>query len=433
MKQERRRRFGNERGGTLVLVAISMVVILAAAALAVDLAAAFAWRAEAQKIADSAALAGASVFLDALVLDEAAATAEAEARAEEYALYHTIKKDPVQESEVTVEVLFDEEKVRVYIARLGLPTWFARIIGIGSIDIRAVAAAQAFAAGESRCLKPLALADLWSDGDDDTGSAPRIWEPTEDWEYGSSEADSYQRYELPEVDENGNPIPVPASTGYGSDFRNGYADASGQTYENDYGRPVQLKSADPNDPYNFSPGIFFPWRIPSDPNQAECDQGGGGGGSGGQGGAEYRQNLCECNNSPVELFTPYDLEPGNMIGPTQQGVGELIAEDPNVYWDPNAYGGDGGPVRPTEDGTGIEEVGLSSPRVIKIALFDPSEIDGSGMQSIEFNNFALLFLEEQGSGQDPVMARFMYFASGEGAGSAGPTQGSLVKYLRLVE
>ena len=353
-------------------------------------------------------------------------------RAQEYAQYHTIKKDPVQADEVTVEVLYDEEKVRVYIARLGLPTWFARILGIGSIDIRAVAAAKAFAAGEARCLKPLALPDMWFDGDDDTGSAPRIWEPTEDWEYGSSEDDQYNRYELPEVDDQGNPIYVPGLTGYGSDFRNGYADANGDTYTNDYGRPVQLKSADPQDPYNFSPGIFFPWRIPQDTDQQPCDQGGGGGGPGGQGGAEYRQNLCECNNSPVELNTPYDIEPGNMIGPTQQGVGELISEDPTVYWDEDAYGGDGGPVRPREDGSGVEEVGLSSPRVIKIALFDPGEIDGSGMQSIEFNNFALLFLEEQGTGQDPVTARFMFFASGEGE-AAGPTQGSLVKYLRLVE
>jgi hypothetical protein len=35
--------------------------------------------------------------------------------------------------------------------------------------------------------------------------------------------------------------------------------------------------------------------------------------------------------------------------------------------------------------------------------------------------------------QAPVNVRFMYYAGGSGEGSTGSTQGSLVKYLRLVE
>ena len=54
----------DERGATLVMVAISLVCLLGMGALAVDLAAGFSWRAEAQKIADSSALAGGSAFLD---------------------------------------------------------------------------------------------------------------------------------------------------------------------------------------------------------------------------------------------------------------------------------------------------------------------------------------------------------------------------------
>jgi hypothetical protein len=77
----------------------------------------------------------------------------------------------------------------------------------------------------------------------------------------------------------------------------------------------------------------------------------------------------------------------------------------------------------------------SSPRIIKVALMDPGQISRSGMQSIQFNNFALLFLEgfDGGGNQAPLMARFMFFADGSGEGSAGPTQGSLVKFLQLVE
>ncbi|MEJ2541405.1 MAG: pilus assembly protein TadG-related protein [Gemmatimonadota bacterium] len=399
---------GDERGATLALVAVSMVLLLVLAALAVDLAAAYAWRVEAQKIADSSALAGGSAYLD--VPDDAVPTPAtvAENRAYEYALLHTIKKEPVQASEVTVQIVNDERLVRVEVRRENMPTWFARVIGIDGVTISAVAAAKADDAGTARCLKPIAVPDMWEDADDDT-DGDNVWEEGEDWEF--DEGDSYERWNGPGTNDL-------SATGYGSDWR---SDLPG-----DYGREIQIKSADPQNEFNFEPGIFFPWRIPDDPNQAECDQGGGGGNT--PGGAAYRQNLCECNNSPVSLFTPYDLEPGNMIGPTQQGVGELIDEDPDAEWSDAL----GGPARPDENGE-LVPIGVNSPRVIKVALFDPRQITSSGMQSIEFNNFALMFLEEQGSGQNPVIARFMYYAGGTGDGSTGPGGGSLVRYLRLVE
>jgi hypothetical protein len=73
---------------------------------------------------------------------------------------------------------------------------------------------------------------------------------------------------------------------------------------------------------------------------------------------------------------------------------------------------------------------MDSPRVIKIALFDISQITGPGMQSIKFNNFALMFLENQRNPRDPIEGRFLFWAKGS---DSGPTTGSLVLYLRLVE
>ena len=29
----------------------------------------------------------------------------------------------------------------------------------------------------------------------------------------------------------------------------------------------------------------------------------------------------------------FDSEPGNMVGPTKQGMDDLIDRDPNAYWD----------------------------------------------------------------------------------------------------
>lgn len=390
---------GDRRGGTLVLVALSMLVLLGMGALAVDLAAAFAWRAEAQKIADSAALAGGSAFLD-LPDDEAEPVARD--RAYEYALMHTIKRVPVDSSEVTVQVLPDERKVRVWVDRDGIPTWFGRVLGVDEMAVGAMAAAVAADAGAARCLKPFALPDMWDDVDQDDGD--HIWEPGEDWVFDPA-VDRYQKlrsFDAPQLDE----------TGYGSQFRGS---------DRDWGRPIQLKSSDPNDPYNFSPGIFFPWRLPPDPGVEDCGQGGG---KTDAGGATYRNNICQCNENLITLGTPYDLQPGNMVGPTYQGIDALVDLDPDVTWDNTL-----GPVYIGRDGT--RTPALSSPRIVKVALFRPDEIAGSGMQSITFNNFALMFLEGQRNAQAPVMARFMYFASGEV--SAGPATGSLVRYLRLVE
>jgi hypothetical protein len=52
------------------------------------------------------------------------------------------------------------------------------------------------------------------------------------------------------------------------------------------------------------------------------------------------------------------------------------------------------------------------------------------MQEITFNNLALMFLEHQDNPRAPITGRFLYFASGTGT---GPTNGSLILYLRLVE
>lgn len=391
----------DRRGGTLALVAVSMLVLLAVAALAVDAAMGFASRAEAQRIADSAALAGGSAFLE---LEPTAAVPVARERAYQYALLHTIRGDGVDSSEVTIEILPDERKIRVLIHRQGLPTWFARSFGVDAIDVAALAAAQATEASAARCLKPFAIPDVWEDADDDD-DLDNVWDPGEEWDFNPDDGDWYTHFDGSNA---------ASASGYGSDHRS--------DYPQDRGRPMTMKVSDPQSEYALSPGLFFPWRLPPDPDQGECESGGGG--SQPSGGATYRRNICSCNANSISLGTPYDLEPGNMIGPTFQGVDELIAKDPEAVWDQSLNGGTGGVDSP------IYGTGLASPRVVKVALFDPTQVTGPGMQSIVFNNFALMFLEGQQNPQAPVMGRFMYYVSGEGSNT---TTGSLVLVLRLVE
>jgi hypothetical protein len=397
----------DERGGTLVLVAIVLVGLFGFAALTIDVGIGYTAKEEAQRAADSGALAGASAFLE---FQAAAAVVPAEDRAYEFTLQNEIRNIAIDSSEVTVEIIPDSFKVRVWVER-PIETWFARLLGVDEMGIRAVAAAEATEAGAARCLKPFAVPDMWHDADDDT-DGDRVWDEGEEWQLGSHPDDRYTPYTGPDGDAN--------ATGYGSEWRGP---------SQDYGRSISLKSPDPQSEYVPAPGVFLPWRIPLDDGQEACTQGGGGrGGGGGQdaGGAVYRQNICSCNNSPIELGAEYPIEPGNMIGPTAQGVDELIDADPDAWWDPTMNGGQGG-IRGSEYGGD----GMSSPRVVRLAIFDPSEIEGSGMQTIRFNNFALMFIEDQQSQQDPVMGRFLYYVSGEE--SAGPNTGSLVRYLRLVE
>ncbi|MDX1647883.1 MAG: pilus assembly protein TadG-related protein [Longimicrobiales bacterium] len=159
-------------------------------------------------------------------------------------------------------------------------------------------------------------------------------------------------------------------------------------------------------------------------NGGENPSGGGGtnlgrDGGEGRGAANYRRNICTCNNSIVDLDTEYLIEPGNMVGPTFQGVQELISKDRDAYWDEGSK-------------MVVSEHGMDSPRVVTVALFDPAEITKPGRQYLRFNNFARIFIEEQPSPSDPITGRFLYYVKGVGLGPGGSTTGSLVRVLQLI-
>jgi hypothetical protein len=140
---------------------------------------------------------------------------------------------------------------------------------------------------------------------------------------------------------------------------------------------------------------------------------------GGRGAAAYRRNICSCNSSIIDLDTEYLIEPGNMVGPTFQGVQTLIDQDPDAYWD-------------EQSNSVVSRYGMDSPRVVTVALFDPGEITRPGRQYLRFNNFARIFIEEQPTRQDPVTGRFLFYVPGVGNTRDGSTTGSLVRVLQLI-
>jgi hypothetical protein len=459
----------DERGSVTVLVALTATALVAILALGIDIGALFNARSEAQRAADAAALAGASAFLE---YQEGAAVSAARVRAVDLATANEVRNEAIAPTEVSVWVDLDSSTVRAAVRRNGVPTWFARLFGVDSVDIGAEATAWAGTAGAASCVKPFAVPDMWQETTDDL-NGNRIWDEGERWKYDPNSGDRYDGYSGAGGDGD--------ETGYGSGWRNGEVDELGRRYDRDYGRRVTIKVTSPSDAY--VPSFFLPWVLPADGSQPECGSSlpgpGGGGGAGGElggdaedgtggkgqgwlkwaekrddlnegggsgngngggpggepgggseggverdsgsgkGAARYRQNICSCNGSIIDLDTEYLIEPGNMVGPTYQGVSQLVDQDPGAYWD-------------EQSNTVVSQYGMDSPRVVTVGLFDPGEITKPGRQYLRFNNFARIFIEEQESRQDAVTGRFLFYVPGVGPGRSGQTTGSLVRVMQLI-
>jgi Flp pilus assembly protein TadG len=439
----------NRHGAALAIVAISLVVILGMGALAVDMGMLIKQRDDAQRAADAAALAGASAFQDEKALD---AVPIATTRAIDYLGKNYVGGTYIDTTETgsyvndgnryvtevnegVVVVLPDSQKVRVIVRRQAVGTLFGRVMGFLNIPIAAKSAARVFEAGTGKCVKPFAFPDFGDDADNDPNGnkledlGPGQGKGGEAWKYGSSASDHYRAF--------GNDDGTGTVTGLGSDFRNNSVaegDKSNTRYWDDYGRPIILKKSNPQQ--TSSPGFFLPWVIPGSNPGAQ----------------DYKKNIFGCNPAEINLTTDfnidgtadtssYDNKPGNMIGPTKQGMDSLIALDPDACWaempDTNTSHTGGpfmtGEVMKKGAGGSCDQPypgWKSSPRVAIVPLFDPAQMH-SGKSQLRFNNLALIFIDPQLDRHAPVAGHFLYYV--KGTGPADPESGSLIKTLKLVE
>jgi hypothetical protein len=367
-------------------------------ALVIDMGMLIGARRQAQRAADSAALAGAKEFL--LKSPAAAAVPHAYDSAMVYATRNYIMDTFIDTSEVTVQVIPAEQKVWVRIERQGLGLWFARFLGRNFGTVNAAAAAAAMPAGAAQCLAPFAVPDIWHDADDDTISN-RAWDDVEQWVYGDDPGDRYSRFDH-------NPAAIPAETGYGSGYRNG----NGMGITDDFGLPMRLKVQDPAT--SPTSGFFYPFRIGTN-----------------TGANDYRDAIQSCDDQVVPLGVPVPLEMGNMKGPSRQGVTGAVGQDSAAYWDTSTN---------TVVGSIYGSGWLTSPRVKIVPLYSPDQIAliVGGNHNVTFNNFALIWLDgvvtvgQGNNAEEYVLGRFLYFASGLGTGP-GSTTGSLVRVLQLIE
>lgn len=395
------------RGATIAIVAVSLAALLAVGALAVDTGMLLKVRADAQRGADAAALAGASAFL---VTDPLSAPPIARDRALEYAGRNymggrNIDVGGVQwagangvwtaeSNEAKVEIASNIRRVRVTIHRATTGAIFGSMLGFDSLAISAFAAAELIDAGGARCVMPFGIPDVWDEPTQDA-NGNRVQDGTEKWSFDPASGDRYSPF---------NPDVVDATqTGYGSDWRNG----NGQGITDDLGRSVLLKPQSPKDANG--PSNFNLWKFNGDPNSA----------------SDIYDRITECDPRNVVLgdSVTHVVAPGNKVGQVQTGVQELINRDAGASWNST-----------TNKVQGSKEADWrNSARVVRVALYSPDQInDLKNNDPLVFNNIALFFLEfASGNGpQVNVGGRFLYYASG---GPGGGTTGPLVKRIRLVE
>jgi hypothetical protein len=357
----------------LIFAGLGLVAFMSASMLALDVGMFMVARTQAQAAADAGALAGATaLYYDDW--DDRSATSAAVQNAIQAATAqaNAVMSQPV--SVIPADVTFPAvDKVRVRVLRTAsrgnpLMPFIAPMFGITQVDMGAEATAQAAPATAMTCVKPFTIPDKW--------------------EERHPPADEFNI-----ADSKGNPVVNPdvyVATGPG---------ATGWDPWKDRGAEVVIKAGQGS---QIAPSYYYPYAMGQN-----------------EGADWYRENIEGCNR---DLMKPGDLlraEPGNMSGPTKQGVEALIAQDPTAYW----------------DGSRVVSKMHPSPRVVTIPVFDPVYYHTGKMNSsnasLKVADFIGIFVERM-SGND-VIGRIVPIPgiyngnSGAGPSDAFPAAIVLVK------
>jgi Flp pilus assembly protein TadG len=385
-----RQKQDGERGAILVHVAFGLIALMAFSTFVIDYGVFWLSRRQAQNSADAGALAGAI----ALAFDS-----YTEAAARESALAAALANPVFGEAPSVLpdtDIRFDpcppdhgggSGCVRVDVYRNTdrgnpLPVFAGMFVGLASQNVRATATATVSSADTVECLKPWAVVDKWDD------TEPGGW--TTDSTYDPDDGDSYT---------------PPTAGSPNSGFYPFEADGGPSPY---YGMEFTLKYTRWQEVSNS--GVISGWFSALDIAPGEECNGGGG--------SLYRCNIGNCTDTQYSIGDTIPTEQGNMVGPTNQGVDDLIAQDPDARW----------------DGTGIVDSAFSrSPRIVPLVIVNPQELyesDANGKSEVPISNFLGFFVESRGHGT--VQGRLVTIPgllAGEGS-PAGPA--SFATVIRLI-
>jgi hypothetical protein len=374
----------DERGMSLVFVCVGFMAMLSATTLAIDVGMFMAARSQAQNAADAGAHAGAVALVFNSFTDRTPG-GPVVLSAINAATANQVMGAPVSviAADVTFPLAPDGTASRVQVkvsrtaARLNpVATLMGAFFGVQTVDVDAVATAEASPANAETCVKPFTIPDKWIENQ--TGP----WDPDDTFDvYGGGgrvlpNADVYI------------PAGQPGYTGYNAD--------------RDRGTRLILKANNSN---SVSPSFYNPWDLP-----------------GSTGASDYRSNISGCNTALIRIGEPMTAEPGNMVGPTKQGTDDLVARDPSAYWDQHCNC-----VMGSAFGT--------SPRVAIIPLYDPMVYE-TGKQNgrnadLVIANYLGFFIESMQGNQ--VVGRITP-VGGVFAANGGPAPaGAFPKAIRLVQ
>lgn len=132
-----------------------------------------------------------------------------------------------------------------------------------------------------------------------------------------------------------------------------------------------------------------------------------------KGASVYRANIIYGAGCEVFIGDEIMVEPGNMVGPTNQGVAELISFDPCASWDGSRI-------------INSQYPGNSSPRIVKLPLYHPDHPPTPGRKTIHTVGLAAFFVVGM-QGKD-VMGIFMEKITTGTFGSGN----SMLKGTRLI-
>jgi Flp pilus assembly protein TadG len=376
------RTWQDERGFSMVLVAVGLVAFLAATTLAIDVGMFMTARAQAQNSADAGALAGA-VALAFDDFDNRTPSGPAVQNAIQTATANQVMARVV--SVTPADVTFPNDPsgqptwVRVQVFRAAargnpVTTFMGVFFGVPTANVNAIATAQAAPANAETCVKPFTIPDKWIERQTPS------WDPDDSF-------DLYDNKDLPLANPD---IYIPSD-------QPGY---TGYNAERDRGTRLILKAAQG---LNIAPSFYNPITL------------------NGTGGEDYRWNIANCNTTVMDFGQLLTAEPGNMVGPTSQGVQDLIAKDPDAYWD-------------TANNRVVSSM-HPSPRVAIVPVYDPAYYaegkHNSRNADLKAVNFIGFFIE--GMQGNSVMGRITP-VGGIMDGNGGPApSGAFPRVIRLVQ
>jgi putative Flp pilus-assembly TadE/G-like protein len=379
----------DERGMSLVFVTVSFMSVLTATTLAIDVGMFMNVRSQAQNAADAGALAGAVALAYNSYTDRSVSGPAVQSA------INTGKTNLVGGGAVSIlpsDVTFpldpqgQPNRVAVQVFRTvgrsnPVPTLMGRLFGVDRVDVVAAATAEASAANAETCIKPFTIPDRWNEKQ--TGA----WDPDDTFDLYAA-----KNKPLANPDEYIplKPYPDP-NTNY-----------TGYNVDRDRGLQIVLKA---NNQSKVSPSFYNPWALP------------------GRGGAsDYREDVANCNTSIIPIGALMTAEPGNMVGPTRQGLDELVDKDPNAVWDESCKCVKNSAFR-------------TSPRVVVIPVYDPVYYE-TGKQNgrnadLKIANYLGFFIEAMTGNE--VTGRITPIG-GVFSGSAGPAPiGAFPVVIRLVQ